>query len=137
MDRGETVTLFNDLCLIAPAALIDRQRIQWEIAGPLAARAKFTHRGNTISALLFFNQAGELTDFISNDRFLSADGKTFKSYPWSTPVRNYIDFGGRRVVAYAEAVWHTPEGEFSYGKFNLAEIEYNLKRPHWTYRFCP
>jgi len=137
MDRGETVTLFNDLCLIAPAALNDRQRIQWEIAGPLAARAKFTHRGNTISALLFFNQAGELTDFISNDRFLSADGKTFKSYPWSTPVRNYIDFGGRRVVAYAEAVWHTPEGEFSYGKFNLAEIEYNLKRPHWTYRFCP
>lgn len=49
------MTLFTDLCLVAPAALIDRQRIQWEIAGPEAARAKFTHRGNTISALLSFN----------------------------------------------------------------------------------
>jgi hypothetical protein len=58
----------------------------------LAARAKFTHRRNTISALLSFNQVGELTDFNSDDRFLSADGKTFKGYPWSTPVRDYKDF---------------------------------------------
>ena len=81
--------------------------------------------GNTISARLSFNQAGELIDFVSNDRFLSADGKTFQSYPWSTPVRSYKRVGGRRVASYGEAVWHTPDGEFSYGKFNLAEIEYN------------
>jgi hypothetical protein len=31
------------------------------------------------------------------------------------------------LLGYGEAVWHTPEGEFSYGKFNLVEIEYNLK----------
>jgi hypothetical protein len=127
MNQGETVTLFNDLCLLAPAALIDKQRIRWEAAGPLAARATFTHQGNTIGALLSFNQAGELTDFMSNDRFLSSDGKTFQSYPWSTPVRNYRNLGGRRVVGYGEAVWHNPQGEFSYGKFNLAEIEYNLR----------
>lgn len=60
-------------------------------------------------------------------RFLSADGKTYKSYPWSTPVRSYKDFGGRRVAGYGETVWHTSEGEFRYGRFNLAEIGYNLK----------
>jgi hypothetical protein len=120
MNQGETVTLFNDLCLMAPAALIDRKRIQWEAAGPLAARARFTNGDVTIGALLSFNQAGELTDFISNDRFLSADGKTYKSYPWSTPVQSYRDFGGRRVAGCAETVWHTPEGKFSYGKFNLS-----------------
>ena len=126
MNQSETVTLFNDLCMLAPAALIDKQRIQWEDDGPLAARAKFTHMDNTISARLSFNQAGELTDFISNDRFLSADGKTFKSYPWSTPVRSYKQVGDRKVASCGEAMWHTPDGEFSYGKFNLAEIEYNL-----------
>jgi hypothetical protein len=127
MNQGETVTLFNDLCLMAPAALIDKERIEWEAADPLAARARFTHRGVTIGALLSFNQDGELTDFISNDRFLSADGKTYKSYPWSTPVKSYKEVGGRRVVECAEILWHMPEGKFSYGKFNLAEIEYNLK----------
>jgi hypothetical protein len=126
MNQGETVTLFNDLCLMAPAGLIDKERIRWEAAGPLAARATFTHQGNTISARLSFNQAGELIDFTSNDRFFSSDGRTFKSYPWSTPAKDYKDVGGRRVVGYGEAVWHTPQGEFTYGKFNLAEIDYNL-----------
>jgi hypothetical protein len=128
MNQGETVTLFNDLCLLAPAALIDRERIQWEAAGSLAVRARFTHRGVTIGALLSFNEAGELTDFTSNDRFFSSDGKIYKSFPWSTPVRSYKEIDGRRVMEYAETVWRTPEGEFSYGKFNLAEIEYNLKK---------
>jgi hypothetical protein len=127
MNQGETVTLFNDLCLMAPAALIDKERIQWDAAGPMAVRARFMHKGVMIGALLSFNEAGELTDFISNDRYLSADGKTYKSYPWSTPVQSYREFGGRRVVGCAETVWHTPQGEFSYGRFNLAEIEYNLK----------
>jgi hypothetical protein len=127
MNRSETVTLFNDLCLLAPAALIDKQRIQWEADGPLGARARFTHMGNSIRARLTFNQAGDLTDFISDDRLLSADGKTFESYPWSTPVGSYKPIGGRKVMSYGEAVWHTPNGEFIYGKFNLAEIEYNLR----------
>jgi hypothetical protein len=127
MNQSETVTLFNDLCLLAPSALIDKQRIQWEADGPLAAGARFTHMGNTIRARLYFNQAGELTDFVSNDRLLSADGKTFKSCPWSTPVRSYKLFEGRKVMGYGEAVWHRPEGEFIYGKFNLAEIQYNLR----------
>ncbi len=127
MDQGETVTLFNDLCLMAPAALINRERIQWEEVGPLQTRARFTHRGITISALLSFNEAGELTDFVSNDRFLSCDGKTYLSYPWSTPVHGYRDLGGRRVAESADAVWHTPEGAFVYGKFKLAGIEYNLE----------
>lgn len=129
MNQGETVTLFNDMCLLAPAALIDKERIRWEADGSTAARAWFTHMGNTIRARLSFNQAGELTDFVSNDRFLSADGKTFKSYPWSTPVGSYREFGGRKVASYGETVWHTPEGEFTYGKFNLAKIEYNLGGP--------
>jgi hypothetical protein len=129
MNQGETVTLFNDLCLMAPARLVDTQRIQWEAVGPLQARARFTNRGVTIGALLSFGESGQLSDFISNDRFLSADGKTYTSYPWSTPVRDYKRFDGRMVPSYGEAVWHTPEGELSYGRFTLVGIEYNLSEP--------
>jgi hypothetical protein len=126
MNQGETVTLFNDLCLMAPACLVDEERIQWEPAGPLQARARFTHLGVGVGALLSFKPDGQLVDFLSNDRFLSADGKTYTSHPWSTPVRDYREVGGRRVPGYGETLWHTPEGEFSYGQFQLAEIEYNL-----------
>jgi len=126
MNQGETVTLFNDMCLMAPATLIDRQRIRWDDAGPLRAKAFVTHRGITIEAALRFNEAGELMDFISEDRLMSEDGKTYTSLPWSTPVKAYRSFPDRRVASYAEVVWHTPSGEFCYGKFNLVEIDYNL-----------
>jgi hypothetical protein len=124
MNRGETVTMFNDMCMMAPATLIDRD-IRWEEVDSLSVKATFTNQGYTISAVLSFNAAGELVNFVSNDRFLSEDGKTYLSYPWSTPVRNYKEFDGRKVASYGEAVWHTPEGEFPYAKFDLVEIEYN------------
>ena len=129
MDGSETVTLFNDMCLLAPAALIDSERIAWQDAGPLATRASFTHQGHTISATLTFNESGELVDFVSGDRLMSADGTTYQSCPWSTPVRSYRELDGRRVPAHAETIWHLPEGPFTYGRFDLVEISYNLKSP--------
>jgi hypothetical protein len=129
MNRGETVTLFNDLCVLAPACLIDRERIQWEVTGPLQARARFTNQGITIGALLTFNPAGQLINFVSHDRFLSVDGRTFTSHPWSTPIRDYGRHAGRLLPAAADLVWHTPEGELCYGQFKLVEIAYNLKHP--------
>jgi hypothetical protein len=114
------------MCLLAPAALIDKERIQREAGGPLSAVAKFTHRGITVTARLTFAASGALTGFVSHDRFLSSDGKRFQNYPWSTPVRTYREFGGRKAAGYAEAVWLTPEGEFTNGRFRLVGIEYNL-----------
>lgn len=127
MNQGETVTLFNDLCLMAPARLADADKVSWEPVGPLQARARFTHLGVSIGALLSFDETGRLTNFISNDRFMSADGKTYTSLPWSTPVRDYRDLDGRKLPSDAETIWHTPRGEFCYGRFHLASIEYNLR----------
>jgi len=128
MNRSETVTMFNDMCLMAPATLID-PTIAWEAVDSLTVRARFTNRSNTISALLSFNAAGEMVNFLSNDRYLSGDGKTYTSYPWSTPVRNYTDFAGRKVPAYGEALWHTPKGEFCYARYSLLDITYNHETP--------
>lgn len=126
MNQSETVTLFNDMCLLAPATLID-PHIEWEPVDGLTARARFTNQGITIGAELRFAKGGELVDFVSGDRFLSADGKRFESYPWSTPVRGYEDFAGRKVWTKGEAVWHTPQGDFTYGRFELQRVAYNLK----------
>jgi len=124
MTQGETVTLFNDMCLMAPATLIDTA-IHWESIDSLTAKATFTNQSHTISAILYFNEKGELTNFISDDRYMSADGITYKKYRWSTPTRDYKEFDGRKVVTYGEAIWHMPDGEFPYGKFYLVDVEYN------------
>jgi hypothetical protein len=127
MNRGETVTMLNDMCLLAPATLIS-PAIRWEPLDSLSVKATFTNQGNTISATLTFDPSGALKDFVSNDRFLSEDGKIYLRYPWSTPVGEFREFDGRKLASYAEALWHTPSGEFVYGKFTVREMEYNCTR---------
>ena len=53
MTKGETVTLFNDMCVLAPGTLIAKS-IQWETIDPLTVKATFTNQGYTISALSVF-----------------------------------------------------------------------------------
>jgi hypothetical protein len=126
MTKGETVTLFNDLCVMAPSRLVDKT-IAWQTIDSLTAKAKFTNKGVTISALLYFNERGELINFVSDDRYESSDGITYNNYRWTTPVKSYGEFGVRKAATYGEAIWTTPEGNFTYGKFNILEIEYNRK----------
>jgi hypothetical protein len=124
MTRSETVTLLNDMCLFAPATLIDTS-IRWEVNSPLSVTAHFYNKGFTVSAQLVFDTTGALVNFISNDRCFSADGKTYKQYTWSTPVRSYQIIEGRRLFSEADAIWQMPDGEFEYAKFFLKKITYN------------
>jgi len=67
LDTTETVTWFNDLCLYAPAALID-PRITWREIDEQSTEATFEHKGIVVSATLVFDAQGRLIDFDSDDR---------------------------------------------------------------------
>lgn len=118
----ETVTFFNDLCLFAPATLVD-DRIGWEPVDERSVKATFTNSDTKISAILQFNDNGHLINFVSEDR-ISID--EMKTYPFSTPVSNYDTINGHLLPTYGEAVWHYPDGEFVYGRFHLKSVAYNV-----------
>lgn len=127
LDRAETVTLFNDLCLLAPAGLVD-PAIAWEPLDPRSVRARYTAGANTISAVLTFNDAGELVDFVSDDRSMaSPDGAAFTRLRWSTPASGYRRFGSRRALSRGEGRWHPPDGEFAYLELELLDLEVNAR----------
>jgi hypothetical protein len=129
MDEAETVTLFNDLCVLAPGALIDRG-IQWREIDQETVEASFTNAGHTIRAVLSFNEQGELTNFVADGRGAgSADGKSFTKMPWSTPLTAYRGFGAHRLMGSGEGIWHAPSGDYSYLRFVLDSIEYNVAAP--------
>lgn len=128
MRTGDTTTLFNDMCFYAPAALIDK-RIKWEAVDSMTVKATFENEGCKISALLYFNEKGELINFVSHDRFFTPlDGSPSRKAQWSTPIKNYKEINGLKLPGYGEAVWNFPEGDYCYGKFtNIKEVEYNCK----------
>ena len=124
MDQSETVTLFNDMCVMAPATLIS-ESIAWEPMDAHKARAAFTNAGHTIHAELSFNDAGELTDFWSDDRY-QADGKEIKKVRWSTPLSQYRTFGPVRLASGGEGHWHEPDGEYAYIQLTIEDVRYNV-----------
>ena len=126
LTRAETVTLFNDLCILAPGALIS-PLVAWEPVDAHRARAHFTLRANAISAELRFNELDELVDFSSDDRLAgSSDGRTFTRLRWSTPLRDYAQVGPARVATRGEAVWYPALGAYAYGEFELTSLAYNV-----------
>jgi hypothetical protein len=126
MDQGETVTVFNDMCFMAPASLTD-SNIIWEEIDSLSVRARFKNGDISIAAVLSFSEKGELVNFISNDRFETTDGKSYITYPWETPVTGYSEINGFHLPSGARLIYKRPEGDFCYGEFNLVSIEYNCQ----------
>ena len=103
MDRGETVTVFNDMVVLAPAALVSA-RVAWTSLSDRAVLGTFTNGTQVVSATLHFNAENELTDFVSDDRLrASRDGTAFTPQTWSTPVQAYAWFDGHRLPAEAVA----------------------------------
>jgi hypothetical protein len=127
LTTAETVTLLNDLCLFAPGALTDR-RLSWKEIDALSCEVTLLNGRFRVSARLFFNEKGELINFISDDRSALQDDGTIKQARWSTPVGEYREMDGRLVPTYGETIWHYPEGDFTYGKFRLKDIQYNVSQ---------
>ena len=126
LTRGETVTMFNDICLYSPGSLT-LPFVTFEPIDDHAARGHFTLGANTISAELRFNDADELVDFISDDRTaLSPDGREYIPMRWTTPAHDYADVGSARVATRAEVRWNSGDGPWTYGEFALDSLAYNV-----------
>ncbi|MBK8779538.1 MAG: hypothetical protein IPO25_19865 [Saprospiraceae bacterium] len=69
----------------------------------LTTKVVFTNRGHQISAILYFNETGQLINFVSDDRYDISDTKRYR---FSTPVMDYKSIDGRNVVTMGQAVWH-------------------------------
>lgn len=121
MNQSETVTFFNDMCCAAPATLID-PRIKWLNEDGNNVLASFTNNEITIQAWLYFNELGALTNFVSNDRY-SLDAR--KILPWSTPLHDYKEMNGFRLMSHAETIYSYPDRNECYGTFELTSVEYN------------
>lgn len=127
ISAAETVTVLNDMCLMAPGALLD-PRLTWSDIDDRAARVHFTNGPHRVRATLQFNDDDELINFWSDDRPDSSNGH-FTPMRWSTPVSEHGDFGGMHLLRRGGAVYERPEGPFMYGDFTLSTVDFDVPDP--------
>ena len=123
MDQSETVTLLNDLCVLAPAALVS-PAITWREVSADTVEATLVANEQRVSAKLVFAPSGELVDFVSDDRWRSSrNGRAFTRERWSTPLGGYRAFGQRRLASRGVGRWHPPGGAaFDYLELEVTEL---------------
>jgi hypothetical protein len=128
MDISETVTLFNDLCILAPGALVS-PTITWDEVNDTHVRATFINAGRQVSALIRFNAAGDLVDFRSEDRLqIDTDGTHYTKAGWSTPMSAHGLLGAYRLGVRGEGRWHMPSGEYAYIRLTFDSVAYNVSQ---------
>jgi hypothetical protein len=112
------------MCILAPASLVDAS-VAWREIDARTVEARFTNAGHTIDAVLSFDRTGDLADFVSNDRY-AYDGDSYRKIPWRTPVTDYRMHGDFRLAARGDACWREPEAEWTYARFEIEDIQYNI-----------
>lgn len=118
LTRTETVTILNDTAFFAPSRLADAC-LNWTELDDTQAKVDYTLGPNTISAELVFNEIGELVDFISEDRGMLEEDGRLRITRWSTPMGKYRNFDGWTLASEGSAIWHLPDGPFTYGHLQL------------------
>lgn len=124
MSSGETVTVFNDMCIFAPMTLID-ERISWEAIDDYNAKGTFHNGDISVSAVLTIDEEGKLIDFYSEDRYQSKTGAEYELVPWSTPISEYTEVQNMKMPKRVQAVWHQEDGDFIYADFTIDKLYFN------------
>ncbi len=129
MDKSGLVTYLNDMILVPLGCL--NPNIRWEKLDSLSARASITFNNISVSATVYFNEKGELVNFITDDRYKSTGKGKYARIRWSTPVTAYGEINGIKMCTAANAIWHNPEGDYTYARFRVKDFRYNVVCGKW------
>jgi len=127
MTRSETVTLLNDLFFVAPTGLLDTG-VRWTPIDDRRAGVEWTHAGHTVAAEVRFDAAGDLVDFVSEDRSQMDRDPPVRAR-WSTPFSAYATFDGVRLPAAGQATWGAGEAAWPYVELEVRDVTFDPGLP--------
>ena len=121
IDQGALARYLNEIMWF-PTAYLD-ENIRWESIDSNSAKATMVYQGVTASAILYFNDEGELTNFVAQ-RYMTKDNK-YSLETWATPIQEHREINGLRLPVKGEGIWKLNSGDFSYIRLEITDIEYN------------
>jgi hypothetical protein len=123
VDMSALIIYINDMVMWPTAFLSDY--IHWKPIDGSTARMHVNLHNKQFSAVCTFNQAGEMVDFVTEERYRTV-GKGYEQGQWSTPLRKYREENGLRIPSEGEAIWRLPQGDFPYIQAQIGEVRYDI-----------
>ncbi len=105
---------------IFPTALLPTDKLKWESIDTNSAKVILTDNNLTVEGVFHFAESGEITEF-KTKRYKD---KTLED--WTGFYKNYKTINGMKIPFYLEVVWNLESGDFSYAKFNIETIDFNI-----------
>ena len=122
MDQGALLRYLSEMVWF-PAAFLGNN-ISFEPVDDRSARVTLTDRGRSVSAVLFFDEAGRLVDLVAQ-RYRIVDGESSLER-WSTPMDEYGELAGLRLPVRGRAVWKLADGDLDYIDVTIRDLAYNV-----------
>lgn len=108
-----------------PAAFLNEEYITWESIDSFHAGAVITDGRNTASVVFSFDEEGRITKVSTDERYRTVGDQFFRDR-WTGYYYDYQERNGVKVPMKIMGEWNLPEGDFSYIRLRVAEIEYDV-----------
>ncbi len=82
-----------------------------------------TYKGTTGSALFYFNDKGDFVKFSAMRYMGTEDNAQLKE--WIITFHEYSVYGGIKIPVKGEATWKLDNGDFTWYKLEVYDVEYN------------
>jgi hypothetical protein len=129
IDQGATLRWLGE-CAWFPYAFVG-EAIRWEPIDHRSARATVVQSGLPVTAVFEFDREGRLAG-LKADRYRDRGGGGATLTPFLGRYSDYREYGGFRVPTSVEVSWLLEEGVFTYARFVVSSLEYNVSTPHQT-----
>jgi hypothetical protein len=101
--------------------------VEWKPIDDSRAEARLIGDGLPVSAELTVDGEGRLTR-LRAQRYRDVGGGRAVVTPWTGAYRQYREFHGVRIPTEVEVTWELDGGPFSYARFEVTSLEYNIAR---------
>ena len=106
-----------------PTNLLPRENLSWKAIDSSRARLNFEYKGISVYYVVTFNEQHEIVR-LETERYMGDKGLK----PWIGKVSAYTEIQGVRVPSVIEASWDLEEGLYTYGRFRVRQMDYDV--PH-------
>lgn len=106
-----------------PTGLLPTKTLRWEAIDSTQAKATIVDGNTTVTAIIHVNDVGQIDRIVTTDKY--RDMKSgFEQTKFTLLCSEYQERDGVMIPTEVDFVWNLPDGDFTYGEFNVLDIRY-------------